>query len=33
MDNTLKILFSILLGFLFVNHAFSYCNQIHIVNV
>ena len=33
MDNSLKILFSMLLGFIFVNQVFSYCNQIHIVNV
>ena len=33
MNQSLKILVSILLGFLFVNYAFSYCNQIHIVNV
>ena len=33
MDKSLKKIFSILLGYLLVRYAFSYCNQIHIVNV
>ena len=33
MNYSLKTIISILLGFIIVNGAFSYCNQIHIVEV